>query len=53
VGGGGGGGGGGSRYNLPGSGGPERDPRPDYVAYVFVFLGGITICCLYKLTVSD
>jgi hypothetical protein len=37
-------GGGGSRYKLPG---------PDYIAYVFVFLSSITICRLYKLTVSD
>jgi hypothetical protein len=34
---------GGSRYELP---------EPEYVAYVFVFLGSI-ICRLYKLTLSD
>jgi hypothetical protein len=32
------------RYKLPGLG---------YVAYFFVFLGGIIICRLYRLTLSD
>jgi hypothetical protein len=27
-------------------------PRPDYVAYVFIFLGSFIICRLYKLTTS-
>jgi hypothetical protein len=44
-----GGGGDGSRYKLPGTGGPG----PDYVAYVIVFLGGIIIHRLYKLTLPD
>jgi hypothetical protein len=35
---------GGSRYKLPGSGGLEKGPGPDYVAYVFVFFDGIIIC---------
>lgn len=46
-------GGEGSRYKLPGPGCPEGGPRPVPVAYVFVSLGGITICRLYKLTLSD
>jgi len=37
------------RYKLPGPGGTERGPGPDYIAYVFVFLGTITICRLGKL----
>jgi hypothetical protein len=32
---------------------PERWPGVHYVAYVFVFLGSIIVCCLYKLTLSD
>jgi hypothetical protein len=44
---------GGSRYKLPGPGGPEGGPGPEFVAYVFVFLGSIIICRLYKLTLSD
>jgi len=32
-----------SRCKLPEHGDPERGPRPDYVAYVFVFLGSIII----------
>jgi hypothetical protein len=35
---------GGSRYKLPG---------PDCVVYVFISLGSIIICRLYKLTLSD
>jgi hypothetical protein len=35
---------------LPGPGGAEGSPGPDCVAYVFVVLGGIIICRLYKLT---
>ena len=42
----------GSRYKLPGPGGPDGGPGPDYVAYVFVYLGTIIICLLYKLTLS-
>lgn len=38
----------GSRYKLRGPGGPIGDPRPDNVAYVFVFLGSIIMCLLYK-----
>ena len=30
-----------------------RDPGPDHVAYVFVFLCSIIICRLYKLILSD
>jgi hypothetical protein len=40
--------GGESRYKLP-----EPGLRPDSVAYVFVFLGSIIICPLYKFTLSD
>ena len=43
----------GSRYKLPGPDSPERDPDPEYVTHVFVFLGSIIICRLYKLTISD
>ena len=32
---------------------PGRGPAPSNVAYVFVFLGSIIICRLYKLTLSD
>ena len=32
---------GGSRYKLPRRGGPEGCPEPQFVAYVFVFLGSI------------
>jgi hypothetical protein len=35
---------GGSRYKLPGSGGMEKGPGPDYVAYVIIFFDGIIIC---------
>jgi len=35
------------------SGRPEGGSRPDYVAYVFVFLDSVIICPLYKLTLSD
>jgi hypothetical protein len=34
-----------------GEGEPYKFPGPDYVAYVFVFLGHY--CRLYKLTLSD
>jgi len=37
------------RYKLLGPGGPGLV----YVAYVFVFLGSIIFCRLYKLTLSD
>jgi hypothetical protein len=46
-------GGGGPGYKLPGPSGPEGGPGSDYVAYVFVFIGIIIICRLYKLTLSD
>ena len=32
----------GSRYKLQGLGAAEGGPRPEYIAYVFVFLGSIT-----------
>ena len=44
--------GGGNRYKLPGPGGLEGDPGPKYVTFVFVFVGGIITCQLYKLTLS-
>jgi hypothetical protein len=31
----------------------ERSPRPNYVAYIFVFLSSTIICRLYKLNLSD
>jgi hypothetical protein len=31
----------------------HRGPAPDYVAYVFNFVGSIPICRLYKLALSD
>jgi hypothetical protein len=40
------------RYKLPGPGRPEWVPGPDYVAYVFVFLGSIIIRRLNKLSHS-
>jgi hypothetical protein len=43
----------GSRYKLPGPGGLEGHPEPDYVAHVFVFVGSVVICQLYKLILSD
>jgi hypothetical protein len=43
----------GGRYILPGPGRPEGGPGPDYLAYVFVFLGSIIICRFYKLTHLD
>jgi len=36
---------------LPGPGGSEGGPVPDYAAHVFVSFG--SICRLYKLTHSD
>lgn len=43
-------GGGGSRCTLPGLGGQEGDPGPEYVAYVFVFVTSrpVIICQFYK-----
>jgi hypothetical protein len=38
---------------LPGPVGPKLGPGSDYVAYVYVFLGSIITCRLYKLTLSD
>jgi hypothetical protein len=29
-----------------------RGSGPDYIAYVFIFLGSTIICLLYKLTLS-
>jgi hypothetical protein len=43
----------GSRYKLPGPGSPDRGPSADYFAYVFIFLDGIIICRVHKLTLSD
>jgi hypothetical protein len=34
---------GGSRYKLPGSSCPEVGPGSPYVAYVFVFLGRVSL----------
>lgn len=45
--------GGRSLYKLPEPGTPEWGPVLDYVAYVSVFLGSISICRLHKLTLSD
>ena len=42
-----------SRYKLPEPGDPEGGPGPDYVAYIFIFLGDIIICKMYKLTPSE
>jgi hypothetical protein len=42
------GGGRGDWYKLPGPGGPEEGWSPKCVVYVFVFLGSIVICQLYK-----
>jgi hypothetical protein len=39
--------------NYRGSGGPQAGTGPDYVAYVFLFLGTIIICLLQQLTLSD
>jgi len=44
---------GGNPYQLPGPGSPERVSRTDFIALVFVFLGSIIICRLYKLTLSE
>lgn len=41
----------GTNYRSPGT--PVGDSGPDYVAFVFVFLGGIIICQLYKLILPD
>jgi len=35
--------GGGGWCKLPEPGGPEQGKAPDYVAYIFVFFGGIII----------
>jgi hypothetical protein len=35
------------------SGAPERGPRPDCIALVFVFLARIITCAVYKLSLSD
>ena len=42
-----------SWYKWSKPGGPEVVAWPDNVACVFVFLGNIIICRLYKLTLSD
>jgi hypothetical protein len=41
-----------SRFKLPVPGRPGGGQGPEYFAYVFVFLGSIIICRLYKLKVS-
>jgi hypothetical protein len=41
-----------SPYKLLGPGCPEEGPGPYYVVHVFVFLGSVIICRLYKLTLS-
>jgi hypothetical protein len=41
------------RCTLPRFGDPVGGLRPNYVAYVFVFLGGVIICIVNKLTLSD
>jgi hypothetical protein len=42
------------RRKRGGRGGKNyRGSGPDYVAYVFTFLGSIIICRLYKLTLPD
>jgi len=38
----------GSRYKLPGLGGPEGGTDPECVESVFVFLGSIITCRMYK-----
>jgi hypothetical protein len=43
----------GRRYKLVGPGGPVGGGEPENAAYVFVFLGVITVCRLHKLTLSD
>jgi len=45
--------GGGGQYNLAGPGSPEGGPESDNFVYVFVSLGSIIICRLYKLTFSE
>jgi len=44
---------GGCRYELPGPGSRERGPGPEHFALIFVFLGSIIICLLYKLILPD
>jgi len=41
------------RHKFPGPRGPEGGPWPDYVAYVFVYLGNIVTCRLCRLTHLD
>ena len=41
------------QYKLLEPGSQAGGPGPKYVAYVFVFLGSIIICQLYKLTLSN
>jgi hypothetical protein len=43
----------GSRYKLPGPGHQESDQEPDYIAHIFVFVGNVVICRLYKLILSN
>ena len=44
---------GGRRYKLQRPDSPEGGSGPDYIAHVLVFLGSISMCRLYKLTLSD
>jgi hypothetical protein len=43
----------GSQYKLVGPSSLEWGLESGYVAYVFIFLGSIIICHLYRLTLSD
>jgi hypothetical protein len=44
---------GGKPVQITGVRGSGGGPRPEYVAYVFVFLGSAIICQLYKLNLPD
>jgi hypothetical protein len=41
-----------SPYKLLGPGSPEWGPGPEYISYVFVFLGSIINCRLCQLILS-
>ena len=43
----------GHRYNPPVARGTEGGSGPGYVAWIFVFIGSVIICQLYKLTLSE
>lgn len=38
---------------LPWPNSPDGSPGPNYVAYVFLFLGSTITCCSYKLALSQ